>query len=916
MTAAPPTFRRLPGPGRAYLAFVFTAAIATVVGLSLGQPRDADLVLLGLAIVLCTAAGAFEVLAPGNFSFQPSLVFFFWGAVLLPPWAMAPLAAASMAPGWLRHRFRWYMPAFNTANYLLTGAAALVIAGLSDDPARGAGPVGRLAAAAVFAVVLNHLLLVGVISLTQGRSPRDCVMQLRESMPLDLALATTGAALAELWLVSPELAVFAAGPMVLIHQALWVPTLRLRSRTDAKTGLFHSGHFRQEVADALSVVRRDGGTLAMIMFDLDHLRVVNNRFGHLAGDDLIEAMARLVSDAAGHDGIGARFGGEEFSLLLPGATQEQAHVVADAVRMGLEEQEWTWGDGRPFIATVSAGVSEYPANGASVDALIAAADAALYDAKLGGRNRVRSAVPDDARTSLHDGALGTPALAVVPAPPVEGAPRVPPAVGLGPVSDEMLLLAQSPTPAVPPAEEPVAPGEGGPRRGRIPWLVAAQLAVVGFIAAGSGYSEIQDQTALFILLIASMLVLERVAIDLFDRAHISPASVPALALAFIFGPLGPLAAEVVSASIRVARRESALKASFDMGSLGLAGCAAAGVYATVGGSTPAAILAASVLGGLAYYVVNASTLALVMAMAEGEPLRRVFAERLAWLWPHYLGFGLTAGAFAVVEGDHGIITLAFFGAPLFILWIAEQQYVDRSRDSVNELRKHRDELQGANRQLRGALATNEQLLQTMQRTYLSTITSLARTIEAKDPYTGGHTERVAKLALLFAEELGMSETDLRAVEVGAVIHDIGKIGIADQILTKPGRLTDEEFEVMRRHPEISSYIVSELELPPIVKQMVRSHHERFDGKGYPDALTGEEIPLAARILAVADALDAMTSDRSYRAALPLETAVQEIVEKSGSQFCPRVVAGFLACLERDATLAGNVAPQGPALKTA
>jgi putative nucleotidyltransferase with HDIG domain len=336
----------------------------------------------------------------------------------------------------------------------------------------------------------------------------------------------------------------------------------------------------------------------------------------------------------------------------------------------------------------------------------------------------------------------------------------------------------------------------------------------------------------------------------------------------------------------------------------------------VGASGPAAILLASVLGGLAYYLVNASTLAAVMSLSEGESLRRVFAERLAWLWPHYLGFGLTAGAFAVVESDHGLITVAFFGAPLFILWVAEQQYVDRSRESVNELRRHRDDLQEANRQLRGALATNDGLLQTMQRSYLSTITSLARTIEAKDPYTGGHTERVSRIALLLAQELGMPEGDLRAVEVGAVIHDIGKIGIADQILMKPGRLTDEEFAVMRQHPEISSYIVSELELPPIVKQMVRSHHERFDGTGYPDALTGEEIPLAARILAVADALDAMTSDRSYRSALPLADAVREIVAQSGRQFCPRVVNGFVACLERDRTLAGNFISQGAALKTA
>lgn len=114
---------------------------------------------------------------------------------------------------------------------------------------------------------------------------------------------------------------------------------------------------------------------------------------------------------------------------------------------------------------------------------------------------------------------------------------------------------------------------------------------------------------------------------------------------------------------------------------------------------------------------------------------------------------------------------------------------------------------------------------------------------------------------------------------------------------------------MRRHPEISSYIVSELDLPEIVKDMVRSHHERFDGDGYPDGLAGQDIPLAARVLAVADTLDAMTSDRSYRAALTLDAAVAEIRRNAGTQFCPLVVSAFMACLVRDPTLNGQFATQ-------
>src|SRR4029077_993705 len=137
---------------------------------------------------------------------------------------------------------------------------------------------------------------------------------------------------------------------------------------------------------------------------------------------------------------------------------------------------------------------------------------------------------------------------------------------------------------------------------------------------------------------------------------------------------------------------------------------------------------------------------------------------------------------------------------------------------------------------------------------------------------------------------------LRAVEVGSIIHDIGKIGIPDGILTKPGRLTDEEFVEMRKHPEISSYIVAELDLPDIVQHMVRSHHERWDGGGYPDGLVGEQIPLAARILCACDAWGAMTTSRAYRKALSHAEASTELRASAGTHFDPCVVDALVDAL--------------------
>lgn len=288
-----------------------------------------------------------------------------------------------------------------------------------------------------------------------------------------------------------------------------------------------------------------------------------------------------------------------------------------------------------------------------------------------------------------------------------------------------------------------------------------------------------------------------------------------------------------------------------------------------------------------------------------EPAGPATRSRLVVSYAGTLCIGaLSAGAVLVgaLSSDAAVPNLLWLaavlvgGLPLLTLWIAEKQYLRRWRPVVTDLRMSNDELEAANARLFGLLDENRQLLGRMQRSYLATITSLARTAEAKDPHTSGHTERVAEIALLLAGQLGFDESRLPAIKVGAIIHDIGKVGTPDQILSKPGALTPEETREIRKHPEIASQIIADLELPTTVKQMVRSHHERFDGDGYPDGLIGEQIPLAARILSVAEALDAMTSDRPYRDAMPLDVACAEIRDKAGTQFCPRVVAALTKSL--------------------
>jgi cyclic di-GMP phosphodiesterase len=182
--------------------------------------------------------------------------------------------------------------------------------------------------------------------------------------------------------------------------------------------------------------------------------------------------------------------------------------------------------------------------------------------------------------------------------------------------------------------------------------------------------------------------------------------------------------------------------------------------------------------------------------------------------------------------------------------------------------------------------------QELQRSYMATVRALSNAVEARDAYTGKHAERVTAYGLEIARALGKSLAYSAEIEFGFLLHDVGKVAIPDSILYKPGPLSEEERALMAQHPLIGAQIVREIEFLREAAQVVRSHHERWDGRGYPDGLRGEEIPLAARVFSVADVLDALTTDRPYRLALSLPDARAMIVAESGTQFDPQVIDAF------------------------
>ena len=204
---------------------------------------------------------------------------------------------------------------------------------------------------------------------------------------------------------------------------------------------------------------------------------------------------------------------------------------------------------------------------------------------------------------------------------------------------------------------------------------------------------------------------------------------------------------------------------------------------------------------------------------------------------------------------------------------------------------------------------NNELLKSkeqLEKAYLESIETLRYTVEAKDNYTRGHSDRVSQYSVLIGLNLGLSPFDLKTLRIGGLFHDIGKIGISDSILLKNGKLTEEEYNEIKKHPIIGKNILSNAEIFKDIIPIVLYHHERYDGKGYPYGLADKDIPLLARIVSVADAFDAMTSKRSYRNELSLDFVKEEIKSKIGTQFDPIVATTFLDILNNEHRLISEI----------
>jgi HD-GYP domain-containing protein (c-di-GMP phosphodiesterase class II) len=267
-----------------------------------------------------------------------------------------------------------------------------------------------------------------------------------------------------------------------------------------------------------------------------------------------------------------------------------------------------------------------------------------------------------------------------------------------------------------------------------------------------------------------------------------------------------------------------------------------------------------------------------MALSMRQPILSIWKESFAWLWLYYLAFGV--GAYALILGYQfaGVVGALAVMIPLITLRLSQVQFIEQTKKLVTQLKTQNVEL--------------ENYAQEISTLYENLLHSLSGVIDLRDTYTHGHSDTVSELSVLIGKQLGLSAAQLEPLRMAGILHDIGKIGIPDAILFKPGPLTKEEYELVKQHPVRGADIVIKNKSLARVAPFIRYHHERIDGRGYPDGLSGEYIPLEARLLCVADAVEAMSSDRPYRKAMSLARILQELDDNAGTQFDRQVVTAF------------------------
>jgi diguanylate cyclase (GGDEF)-like protein len=693
--------------------------------------------------------------------------------------------------------------------------------------------------------------------------------------------------------------------------------LEHQAKTDALTGLLNHRAFHERLREALMLASAEHGTVALVMLDLDDFKKVNDVYGHGVGDEFLHEVAEVLRGSVRESDIVCRVGGEEFAVILPSGDRRSSTVLAERVAESLGTLD-AEAAGR---LTVSTGIAIGPEDAANPRELVACAEAAMMTAKARGKGLIvlfdestrerpaeASLRSDDVRSIAHlkmlqslSGKLSR----------LNDVGRIALTIAdelrllidyhncrvflrddddLVPIAFRGALMATEPGAAVELLRTQVGRGITGRVAETGDPLLVGDAANCEFGERIAGTAVIEESLLAVPLKygarVIGVIVVSKLGLDQFDADDLRLLEVLA----------GHASAALENARLYdVQRREAeSAKALLAFGrsvaeAVGIGEVAervVAGTADIISSPLTSIWLQDQVSGDLvrlASFPDDGGEPAAVAAEHLGPWLARtetytIAARDYAAIAPVPEG---TDGRFAVspfsVDGRWGVIAAAFPAAAAF---------TDRELELLGSVARQ------AKLALQGAAS-----YETLERTFLSTVEALANALEANDEYTSTHARWITDLALKVGRDLGLETHALKRLELGALFHDIGKIGIPASILTKSGPLTEEERALVETHPLLGERILAPIEQLGEVRRIVRSAHEHYDGSGYPDGLAGDEIPVESRIVLACDAFHAMTTDRPYRKALGSEEARRRLVEASGSQFDPRVVDALLRVLD-------------------
>jgi diguanylate cyclase (GGDEF)-like protein/putative nucleotidyltransferase with HDIG domain len=692
-------------------------------------------------------------------------------------------------------------------------------------------------------------------------------------------------------------------------------TLEHQAQTDGLTGLWNHRAFHERLRHELLRASSDHAQVGLVILDLDDFKRVNDVFGHGVGDQVLTELGDILRGAVRTTDAVCRIGGEEFAIILPGGTLETAVGLAE--RLGRTVESTTFEPVGPM--TVSVGVAIGPAHAANPRELAACAEVAMMAAKARGKRRV--VVFDDGdreRPVVHDGSSRDELRSIAHLKMLHGVSSKltrlngVPEIGQT-IADELRLLIDYHNCRVflrdgddlrPIAFRGELSGHGSAME-----LLATKVGVgiTGHVAATGAPmltgdaancdigqpidgTETIEESLLAVPLkygpqVVGVIVVSKLGLDQFDSDDVRLLEVLA----------GHASVALMNAQLYdVQRREAEsakllLELSRDVSSttdLAEVLDRLARGAATILGSPKASLWLPSDDGALECRALHLAP-GCVTAAHVGLRLPGVTADDLAGVTEPYVLtreqaeeivspdlLDATSQAFAVAPVPAGL------GCGALTVAVPDPGGFGERQLAL---------LAGIASQARLAIA-NAESFHTLERTFLSTIEALVNALEANDAYTSSHARSIRDMAVAVATELGLDATAVKRAELGALFHDIGKIGVPTHILMKPGRLTPEERAVIERHPELGERILEPIEQLRDVRRIVRSCHERWDGRGYPDGLREDEIPLEARIIFVCDAFHAMTTDRPYRSALSVDEACRRLADAAGTQFDPRVAA--------------------------